>query len=104
MRYALYGIAGVYALLHMAAAMTQMKTAEKKDASAEMLLGGILWLAAIAAGWMHWELDWLAAVSGGVLILLAAWTNGKRSGRIHYSHHAVRLAVTALLITGFAIF
>lgn len=102
MRYVLYGVAGVYGLLSMAAAAAQMKTAPKKDASVLMLLGGILWLAAITAGWLHWEWDWLAAVSGGVLIIVAAWMNGKRSGRIHYSHHAVRLAVTALLITGFA--
>lgn len=103
MRYVLYGLAGVYGLLSMAAAATQIRTAPKKDAPVLMLLGGLLWLVAVAAGWLRWEWDCLAAVSGGVLILVAAWTNGKRGGQPHYSHHAVRLAVTALLVTGFAL-
>ncbi len=104
MRYVLYGITGLYALLSMAAAIAQTKTAAKKDAPALMLLGGCLWLTAIVSGWLGWRFDWLAAVSGGILIILAAWTNGKRSGQIHYTHHAIRLALTALLIAGFAAF
>ncbi len=103
MKYVLYGITGLYALLSLLAAGVQMKSAEKKDAPLTMLLGGVLLLAAVAVGWLGWSFDWLAAAVGGLLIMLAAWTNGKRSGQLHYSHHAVRLAVTALLIAGFVI-
>lgn len=103
MPYVLYGITGLYALLSLLAAAVQMKSAEKKDAPLTMLLGGTLLLAAIATGWLGWSLDWLAAVVGGVLIMLAAWTNGKRSGQLHYSHHAVRFVVTTLLIAGFVL-
>ncbi len=102
MRYALFALAGVYGLLSIVAALVQMKTAQKKDTSILMLLGGLLLLAAVASGWTGWDWDYLAAVSGGILIIVAAWINGKRGGHIHYIHHAVRFAFTVLLVAGFA--
>ncbi len=102
MRYVLYGVTGVYALLSMLAAAVQMKTVKKKDMSVLMLLGGALWIAAIVTGWLQWQGDWIVGGSGGILMMVAAWTNGTRSGQLHYSHHAVRLAITVLLTAGFA--
>lgn len=45
MKYALYAVTALYGLLSMAAAGTQLRTAEKKDAPVLMLLGGGLLLA-----------------------------------------------------------
>lgn len=101
MRYVLFGITGLYGLLSIIAAGSQVRTVRKKDTALWMLSGGALLLAAIAVSWMGRSWDWIVAAGGGSMILVAAWANGKRGGHIHYLHHAVRLAVTALLVAGF---
>lgn len=104
MRYVLYVAVVLYALLCMLAATIQMKTAKNKDTSAMMLSGSLVLIVSVISHSMHgmgWAYAWGSAALGGVLICIAAFLNGKRSGTLHVSHHIVRFAVTALFAVGF---
>ena len=100
MNYALYAVTALYGLLSMAAAGTQLRTAEKKDAPVLMLLGGGLLLAATGMEMAALLDGWLIVVCGGACICIAAFLNGRRSGEFHLSHHVVRLIITLLLAVG----
>lgn len=41
---------------------------------------------------------------GGECICVAAFLNGRRSGKFHLKHHVIRFAVTFLLVIGYYIF
>lgn len=97
MRYLICGITILYAALSMIAAITQIRTKERKDTPIMMFGGGLLLIfSAILA-----DIDWIMAAIGGACICIAAFLNGKRSGNFHAHHHIIRSAVTLLLIVGF---
>ena len=104
MRYLLYIVTALYALLSVLAAGTQFRTADKKDTPALMILGGLLLLLAVVAEVMALFEGWPIVILGGVLICLAAFLNGRRSGNFHLKHHVIRLGVTLLLVLGYYIF
>ena len=112
MRIAASVLAILFALLHMIAAAVQFRS---KDPAARgfavcMASGGIC---AIIAAIFH--LYWGAAggnanlsdvttlAIGCLLICAAAYMNGRRSGKVHVSHHLVRGGIGALLVIGFVI-
>ena len=110
MRIAVSVLAVLFALLHMIAAVTQLKS---KDPAARgfavcMASGGIC---AIAAAFFHiyWGAvggnaklsDATTLAIGCVLVCAAAYMNGRRSGNVHLSHHAVRGGIAVLLVLGF---
>lgn len=97
MRYVICGITVLYAVLSMLAALTQIKKAARKDTSIMMLAGGLLLVIATVLK----NADWIAAIIGGLLICIAAFLNGKRSGNFHISHHIIRFIITVLLVIGF---
>ncbi len=101
MKYALYVLAGLYAVLSVIAALTQLKTAKKKDAPVLMLSGGFLLAAAVVLQVAFGFWGWLPALIGGAMVSIAAYLNGSRSGKLHISHHIVRAVFTAALIIGF---
>ena len=110
MRIAVSVLAILFGLLHMIAAVTQFRS---KDPAARgfavaMASGGIC---AIAAALFHlyWDAvggnanlsDATTLAIGCLLICVSAYMNGRRSGNIHISHHAVRGGIAALLVLGF---
>lgn len=104
MRYVLYVVVILYALLCILAATIQMKAAKSKDTAAIMLSGGFVLIVSVISHSMYGmgqTYAWVSAALGGVLICIAAFLNGKRSGTLHMSHHIVRLVVTVLFVAGF---
>lgn len=99
MRYIICGITVLYAVLSMFAAATQLKTATRKDTSVMMFCGGLILIIAT----VFKNADWIAAIIGGMLICIAAFLNGKRSGNFHISHHIIRFIITLLLVIGFVL-
>ncbi len=108
MRIVISVLAVLFGLLHIIAARTQLKS---KDAAARglsiaMLCGGVCvafeafaHLVGSNPGWM----DALACASGCLLICVAAYENGRRSGNFRLSHHIIRGIIAALLVAGVAV-
>ncbi|MBR6642895.1 MAG: hypothetical protein IKL28_04440 [Lachnospiraceae bacterium] len=101
MKYIVIIIAILYALLSMLAASTQLKKAGKRDTHLMMLVGGMLLVVASILQLTNGLYDWVIATLGGILICVAAFYNGKRSGNFHANHHVVRGCITLGLIAGF---
>ena len=96
-----YGVAALYALLSLFAAIVQLKTAKAKDAPLLMMGGGLLMLVAVVLQLVSVSFSWVVLLSGGLLISVAALLNGKRSGTLHASHHIIRACLTLALTVGF---
>ena len=109
MRIAVSVLAILFALLHIIAAATQFRS---KDPAARgfavcMASGGIC--AIIAAVFhLYWGAvggnanlsDATTLAIGCLLICIAAYMNGRRSGRVHLSHHLIRGGAAVLLVLG----
>ena len=109
MRIAVSILAILFGLLHIVAAATQFRS---KDPAARglavvMASGGIC--VNIAAFFhLYWGAvggnanlsDATTLAIGCLLICAAAYLNGRRSGNVHLSHHAVRCGVAILLAAG----
>lgn len=92
MIYAVKGLAVLFAVLHIAAAASAR--GRNRDTGVLMSAGaGIMAVSAILPAF-----DWLAALLGGAGVCAAAVVNGKRQGKINWSHHAVRGAVAAVVL------
>ena len=102
MRYVLYGITALYAILSILASIVQMKNTKEKT-SFIMLSGGIILILTIILHIFSVPFNWVGAVIGGLLICAAAFINGKKNG-FHVVHHIIRFIVTGLLTCGFILF
>lgn len=100
MRYAVFAVAVVYALLSLYAAATQLKKPSRRKSSSIMMVGGIVLLLAACLELSGWGQSWLVTVVGSLLICQAALINGKANGRTKLEHYAVRFMITAFLILG----
>ena len=103
-------LAVLFGLLHLIAAAVQFKSKDPaaRGLAVSMASGGIC---AIIAAIFH--LYWGAAggnanlsdvttlAIGCLLICAAAYLNGRRSGKVHISHHLVRGGIAVLLVLGF---
>lgn len=101
MKYVLYVITALYAILSAFAAIVQMKTAKQKSTSLMMLGGGLILIITVILHILNLRYNWIAAVVGGILICAAAFINGKKSGNFHITHHIIRFIITLLLIIGY---
>ena len=108
MRIAVSVLSILFALLHTAAAVIQFKAKDPtaRGSASLMLCGGVaLICSAVAHLVYNGAGDWITALSAGVCgflpICFAAYLNGRRSGNIHLSHHAIRGGIAALLVLGF---
>ena len=107
MRIAVSVLTILFALLHMIAAVTQLKSKDPaaRGSAALMLCGGV---ALICSAIAHLVYDGagsqITVLSTGVCgffpICFAAYLNGRRSGNVHLSHHAVRCGIAVLLVAG----
>lgn len=103
MKYVVFGLALLYALLSLYAAFNQRKRPQYRLSAVLMALGGLVLISAAILCLTGWTLDWALSIIGTLLIVEAAVLSGKLTGRTHPKHHAVRFVITLLLIVGFAI-
>lgn len=101
MKYILYALTILYAVLCVIAAVSQLKSAKEKDTPASMLAGSAILLGAVLMQELSGSWGWLFAIAGGIMIFVCALQNGRRSGKLHIRHHVIRGGFTALLVLGF---
>lgn len=98
----IYICAGLFALLHLAAAVSQFKT--RPLAPHILMAAGALGLgAAIYDSVNAGACDWLLALLACGMICGAALWNGRRSGEFHLSHHITRAALALILVLDFVL-
>ena len=108
MRIAVSVLAILFALLHIIAAATQFKSKDPaaRGSASLLLCGGAALICSAAAHLIYdgagSQITVLSAgVCGFFPICFAAYLNGKRAGKVHALHHAVRCGVAILLVLGF---
>ena len=108
MRIAVSVLAILFALLHIIAAATQLRSKDPaaRGSAVLMLCGGVLLIVSAVAHLVNSGLGaQIEALSAGVCgffpICFAAYLNGRRAGKVHVSHHLVRGGVAVLLVLGF---
>lgn len=106
MRYLICAIAALFGLFHLAAAAVQWRSQpEARQRAIIMLCGSVATLAASIAKLAAGGLGSISALVGGLLLVcVAAYLNGKAAGKVHPSHHAVRITIAVLLVAGFILF
>ena len=104
MRIAVSILAILFALLHVIAAVAQLKSKDPaaRGSAVIMLCGGVALVCSavshlINSGLWPW-MDALSAACGFLLVCFAAYLNGRRSGNVHLSHHLVRGGIAVLLV------
>ena len=108
MRIAVSVFAILFALLHIVAAAVQLKSRDPaaRGSASLMLCGGAALICSAVAHLIYdgagSQITVLSAgVCGFLPICFAAYLNGRRAGKVHLSHHAVRCGVAILLVAGF---
>lgn len=103
MQIALCIITTIYALLSLAAACAQAKSERKPFPAAIMITGSALLIAAAICNIANLQIDFAPALLGCIAICAAAILNGLKSGQLHITHHIIRIAISLILIIGFAL-
>lgn len=103
MNYVLYAFTALYAILSIFASIVQIKNTKAKISPFIMIIGGIILIAAVFLHIFSVPFNWVGVITGGLLISLAAFVNGKK-GEFHAVHHIIRLVVTGLLTLGYIFF
>ena len=111
MRIAVSVLAILFALLHVIAAVTQLKSKDPaaRNSAAIMLCGGVALICSAVAHLIHdgGAVSQIAVLSttvcGFLLICVAAYLNGRRSGNVHASHHLIRGGIAVLLVICFVV-
>ncbi len=102
MNIALCIVSGIFGVLSLIAAVSQLKGEKKSVSSEAMMIGGsVLLLAAIALNIAKLDFDFVAAAAGCAGICAAAGYNGLKSGSFHPKHHIIRITLSLVLIAGF---
>lgn len=100
MKYVVSAIAAIYGVLCVIAAFSSVKDGKKGDTSAIIISGCALLESAAIICILGYSFDWINALSGCLLISIAAFINGRR-GEFHARHHIVRAVIEAALVVGF---
>ena len=103
MNYIVSAIAAIYGVLNVIAAIMGIKNSKNGDTAAIMIIGGGALISAAGLSIMGYAFDWVTALSGCLLISIAAFMNGKR-GEFHAGHHVVRAVIETVLVIGFILF
>ena len=104
MKYVVFALAIVYALLSIYAALPQWRRSDRKLFALLMTVGSLVLILTAILCLTGWKMDWLLAIIGCLLIVEGAVLNGARVGRSHPKHYAVRFLITLVLVVGFACF
>lgn len=108
MRIVISVLAILFGLLHILAAITQLKSkdAAARGAAALMLCGSVLLIGTAIAHLVYgvpgdWMVALSAAACGFLPVCFAAYLNGKRAGKVNPLHHVIRGGIAVLLVVGF---
>lgn len=88
----------------MTAALSRIKAKESELSHVIMSIGSLFLIGAVIFNILKLGFDWIAALIGAAMICFAAVWNGKRNGNFHIQHHIIRLALSSVLVAGFAFF
>ena len=97
-------IALIYGALCILAPLTQIKVKDRRLANIVMLGGGIILIVASVLKWVSVSFAVVLAILGSAMICAAAISNGIKNGKVHISHHIVRIAISCALAVGFIFF
>lgn len=95
-------LAALFGLLHIVAAASQLRK-QRYTSHWTMLIGGVLMLLAVVLCVTGSALDWTVALFASLLICMAAFMNGRRSGNLHWQHHVIRVSEAIALVIGFMV-
>lgn len=89
--------------LSVIAAFSQIKSEKKPFPAIVMAIGSLLLIAAVLCNIIGQRFDCIIALLGCIAICAAAVWNGIKSKQLHIQHHIIRIALSLMLIIGFAV-
>ena len=89
--------------LSLVAAVSQLKSDKKSAAAVIMLIGSLGLIAAVVCNALGQKFDIIIAVLSCAAICAAAIMNGIKSKNFHIQHHIIRIALSVILVIGFAV-
>lgn len=89
--------------LSLIAAISQLRSEKKSPSALIMIAGSLLLIAAVICNLFGQKFDVAAAILGCAAICAAAIMNGIKSKQLHIQHHIIRIALSIILIIGFAV-
>lgn len=102
MRILLCVISLAFGALSMTAALSRIKAKEGELSHVTMAVGSIFLIGSVIFNILNFGIDWIVALIGTAMICIAAVWNGKRNGNFHIQHHVIRIALSFVLVIGFA--
>lgn len=87
--------------LSLIAAISQIKS-ERKSPAVLMMIGSLLLIAAAVGQLAGEQWNVIPAFLGCAAICAAAILNGIKSKQFHIQHHVIRIALSIVLVVGFA--
>ena len=103
MRIILCIVSVLFGGLSMIAAFSQVKSERKPISAIIMITGSLLLLAAVICNIIRQRVDFMIALPGCAAICAAAIWNGVKGRQLHIQHHIIRIALSLILIVGFAV-
>ncbi len=94
----------LFGVLSGIAALSQMKKEKKSAPAVFMLIGSALLVAAVICNIAKQSFDFILALIGCIAICTAAICNGLKSEKFHIQHHAIRIALSLIVIVGFIMY
>ena len=89
--------------LSLIAAISQIKADRKSAPAVLMMIGSGMLIAAAICNLTKQQFDYILALIGCMGICAAAICNGLNSGNFHIQHHVIRIALSLILVVGFAL-
>ena len=89
--------------LSLIASVSQIKSEKKSPSGWIMSAGSLVLIAAAVCNALGQKFDVAAAILGCAAICTAAIMNGIKSKNFHIQHHIIRIALSIILIIGFAV-
>ncbi len=89
--------------LSLLAAISQIKSEKRATPALIMVAGTLLLLAAVVCNRAGGRWDAFLAFFGCAAICAAALLNGVKSKQLHIQHHIIRIALSVILVAGFAV-
>ena len=96
-------VSALFGGLSLLAAVSQIKSDKKATPALIMIAGALLLLVAVVCNRVGGRWDALLAFFGCAAVCAAALLNGLKSKQLHIQHHIIRIALSVILVAGFAV-
>ena len=96
-------VSALFGGLSLIAAVSQIKSEKKSLSALIMITGSLLLIAAVVCNIAGQPFDFIIAFLGCTAICAAAIMNGIKSKQFHIQHHIIRIALSVILVIGFAV-